>query len=293
MTRHYWLFLPVLLLLCFSPVLAYIAPGQPSGFVNDYAEVLTPEQESILESKLSHLATTDGTEMSVVTVLNLGGDTVENYAVSLFAEWGIGKKDKDNGLLLLVAIEDREMRIEVGYGLEGTITDAQAYWIIRDVITPAFKNEDYYGGIVGAVDKVTEAITGTTVLSSLESEPLPINNNKASSLLSFLFVIVFALAAFLGGSKSFWLGGAIGAIIGVIIGFMLGTLKTAVLAGLILGVVGLIIDFLLSKGRGSGGSGSGGKGGMFGGSSGFGGGGGGFGGFGGGGSGGGGSSGRW
>lgn len=281
MPTKYWLFLPVLLLLSFSPVQAYTSPGQPTGFVNDYAEVLTPEQEEILEAKLNSLSTSDGSELAVVTIKDLGGDTVENYAASLFAEWGIGKKDRDNGLLLLVAIDNREMRIEVGYGLEGTITDAQAYWIIRDVITPAFRNEDYYSGINGAVDKVTEAITGSTVLPRAEdnsTENSELSDVMAGSVLSAVFLI----GLFLGRTKSVWLGG----LIGLILGFSLGTYYFSISAGLgiglFLGIVGLIIDMIFSS-RGGGGFGGGS----------FGGGGGGFGGFGGGRSGGGGSSGRW
>lgn len=289
MLRKYWLLLPVLLLFSISPVLAYNSPGQPTGFVNDFADVLTSEQEANLEAKLSNLATSEGSEMAVVTVKDLGGDTVENYAVSLFAEWGIGKKEKDNGLLLLVAIDDREMRIEVGYGLEGTITDAQAYWIIRDVLTPAFKNEDYYSGINGAVDKVTEAITGSTVLPSVEEEQTsPFNNG--SDLFGFIAFVVISLAGVLASSKSIWLGGVLGAIAGAGAGLMLGTMQTAISAGIILGIIGLIIDYFLSKGGGAGGGGGGS---VFRGGGGFGGGGGGFGRFGGGSSGGGGASGRW
>ncbi len=292
MPKKHWLLLPVLFLLYCSPVLAYNSPGAPMGFVNDFAEVLSTEQENTIETKLNSLATIEGSEVVVVTVKNLGSDTVENYAVKLFAEWGIGKKDKDNGLLLLVAIEDREMRIEVGYGLEGTITDAQAYWIIRDVITPAFKNEDYFAGIVGAVDKVTEAITGTTILPTVEEESTSFDSNAISSIATPLFYVFIFLLVFLASTKSFWLGGVLGGVIGIGIGLVFGTTKMAIISGLILGIVGLIFDYFLSKGGGSGGSGSGGRRGMFGGSSGFEGGGG-FGGFGGGSSGGGGASGRW
>jgi uncharacterized protein len=286
MSRTNWLFLPVLLLLTLSPVLAYISPGQPTGFVNDYADILTPEQEATLEAKLQTLAASEGSEIAVVTIASLEEDTIENFAVSLFAEWGIGKVETDNGLLLLVAVEEREMRIEVGYGLESTITDAQSYWVIRDVLTPAFKNGDYYTGISGAVDTMTEAITGQIVLPNAE-KPSPImNEDTIGSFINYLFFIVIALAAFLGRTKSIWLGGVIGALTGIVGGLLLGTIQTAVLGGLFLGALGLLLDFIFSRG---GGPSSGMGGGMFrgGGSSG------GFGGFGGGSSGGGGASGRW
>jgi uncharacterized protein len=284
-TKH-WFILPVLFLLLVSPVLAYTSPGSPIGFVSDFADILTPEQEANLNARLTTLANGEGSEMSVVTVPNLDGDTVENYAVSLFADWKIGKEGKDNGLLLLVAIEEREMRIEVGYGLERTITDAQAYWIINDVITPAFKNGDYYTGISGAVDKVTEAITGGVVLPS--SQAAPDTTGEGTNITSIIAIVFIALAAFLGRTKSFWLGGVIGLIIGVIGGLLFGTWLSSLIGGGILCGIGLFFDYIVSRG-GVGGTGMGG--GMFrggGGSSG-----GGFGGFGGGSSGGGGASGRW
>ncbi len=273
-----------------SPVLAYTTPGTPTGFVNDFADILSPEQEAQLEAKLYTLATTNGSEIAVVTISNLTGDTVENFAVSLFADWGIGKKGQDNGLLLLVAVEERAVRIEVGYGLEGTITDAQSYWIIRDIITPAFRDGDYNLGIAGAIDKITEAITGGVVLPSAE-EPVPPNadTSEATGILMIVSTLLIGLAMFLAQSKSFWLGGIIGFLLGLGGGLLFGTLTTGLLAGTILGIVGLIIDFILSRG---GGPGSGMSGGGFRGGSGRSGSGG-FGGFGGGGSGGGGASGRW
>lgn len=289
MTYRRWLFLPVLFLIAISTAVAYISPGSPTGYVNDFADILTPEQENNLESKLIALAAGEGSEMSVVTVANLGGDTVENFAVGLFDEWGIGKKDKDNGLLLLIALEERELRLEVGYGLEGTITDAQAFWIVRDILTPAFKNGDYYGGINGAVGKVTEAITGATILPSAE-EVTPKTNGFAGSIsLEFIVGAIAFLATILSASKSYWLGGVLGLVAGVSVGILYDSTQTGLVAGIVLGLFGLLIDFFLSRGGGTGSDwtsgGSGGSRSSRGG--------GGFGGFGGGRSGGGGSSGRW
>ncbi len=287
MRQKYWLILPVLCFLTASLVLAYSSPGQPTGFVNDYADILTPEQEDSLESRLNSLSISQGSEVAVVTIANLGDDTIENFAVSLFAEWGIGKKGEDNGLLLLVAVEDREVRIEVGYGLEGIVTDAQSFWIIRDIITPAFRNGDYYTGISGAVDKLSEAIAGTTILPSVE-ENQSTERGESSDLSPFIGIALIALAVFLGSTKSIWLGGVIGLVAGTVGGFMFGgSPQAALIAGLILGFVGLIFDLVVSRGGGPGGSGTSGGSRSGGGSSG------GFGGFGGGSSGGGGASGRW
>ena len=88
------------------------------GYVNDYAEIISPAVEVELETRLENFTASTGNELAVVTLSSLEGDTVENVAVALFGQWGIGQKGKDNGVLLLIAPNERELRIEVGYGLE-------------------------------------------------------------------------------------------------------------------------------------------------------------------------------
>lgn len=274
------IFLPVLLFLVVSPALAYTSPGTPTNFVSDFANILTPEQENTLNLRLTSLVGDEGSEIAIVTVPNLGGDTIENYAVSLFAEWGIGKEAEDNGILILVSVQEREIRIEVGYGLEDTITDAQAYFIINNIITPAFKTGDYYPGISGAIDKVTEAITGSAVLPNT----IDVAENGSSYDKNFgilIEMLIFLIIPILAMTTSFWLGGVIGVISGFYVGTLLGTFQTSIILSILFGIVGMLIDFIVSRGGFGGGSGR------------FGGRGGGFGGFGGGRSGGGGASGRW
>lgn len=272
---------------------AYTNPGQPSGFVNDYAGMLAPDQRQALGNKLSTFQKETSNEVSVVTINNLGGDTIENFAVRLFKDWGIGKKGKDNGILVLIAKEDRRMRIEVGYGLEGALTDLQSFWIIDNIMKPVFQAGDYYSGIDQAVDKIIGATKGEYVPSQTST-----NQGKSTKGgFDFFWLIFFApiwLASILGRSKSWWAGGLIGGIIGAIIGFIYSFIFVGIAAIAILIPLGLFFDFIVSRsyarakdsghfpwwigGRGFGG-GSGGGGG--------------FGGFGGGGSGGGGSSGGW
>src|SRR3989344_3919031 len=93
-------------------------------------------------------------EIAVVTINSLGGDTIENYAVKLFEDWKIGKERDDNGILLLIAKNDRKVRIEVGYGLEGAVPDAISNQIIQKEIVPHFKNNDFAGGIFDGVDSL-------------------------------------------------------------------------------------------------------------------------------------------
>jgi len=274
-------------------VSAYFNPGRPSGFVNDYAGIISSAVKQQLEQTLINFKAESSNEISVVTINNLGGDSIENFAVKLFEEWGIGQKDKDNGVLILISKEDKEMRIEVGYGLEGVLTDAQSWWIIQNVMKPAFQKGDFDLGISNAVDKIITAIRGEYVPSqnkSTESSPLDV----ATFIFWALILFVPYLGAILGRSKSWWLGGVLGLVIGVILVFIFGWF-VGISSVIILAPLGLLFDFLVSKnyqkrkkmglrpswwaggtiGR-SGGSGHGG-----------------FGGFGGGGSGGGGASGRW
>ncbi len=282
--------------------MAYSSPGKSTGFVNDFANILGTRDRQIIEAKLQKLKQSTNAEIAIVTVSSLGGDTIENYAVMLFQEWGIGVKGIDNGLLILVAPNEREMRFEIGYGLEGSITDIQSGIIIRNIVTPAFQAGDYSKGINDAVD---------VVIAIIEKSPeaaIYLNNNSANNssstlgsemnLVPLIFIMIIfmnLMARILGKTKSWWLGGVIGAGIGVIIGLIWGFISIGIIWIIILTVLGLVFDFFVSKNPPK----SGGHGGgffpiFFGGGRGSGGfGGGGFGGFGGGMSGGGGASGRW
>lgn len=292
---------------------AYYNPGKPAGFVNDYADIFSSDQKIALESKLNQFNIDSSNEISVVTISSLKGDTIENFANKLFKDWGIGKAKQDNGVLLLFAMDDHKMRIEPGYGLEGALPDATCYRIITDYLTPAFKEGKYYEGIDVAIDKIILATKG-------EYKPDPkagqinygnMNDGKINewkyffnnsdllyAIVLFIFIMLSALRRALAGSKSWWAGGLIGAVIGLMVAlFFFRTIFGFALWPVILGGAGLLFDYVVSKilpPPGKGGSGGGmwflGGGGSN--SGGFGGGGG-FGGFGGGGSGGGGSSGSW
>lgn len=127
---------------------------RPTDWVSDLARVIDPSQREKLTHLLTRLEAASGIEMAVVTVPSLEGEDVEGYAVRLFKEWGIGKKGKNNGLLILVSIGDRTGRIEVGYGLEEAVNDAYAGRVLREVIFPAFKNGDYGQGLTLGVETI-------------------------------------------------------------------------------------------------------------------------------------------
>ncbi|MBU0878066.1 MAG: TPM domain-containing protein [Candidatus Omnitrophica bacterium] len=121
---------------------------KPSGYVNDFVGILPPQERVKLENLLSELERKTTAQVSVVSLETTKPLDIETYAVKLFENWGIGQKGKDNGVLLLVASEDKKVRIEVGYGLEGAIPDALAQQIIAQVIVPLFKQGNFPQGIM-------------------------------------------------------------------------------------------------------------------------------------------------
>jgi len=271
------------------------------GFVNDYAGLLSPAGKAELEAKLSQLKNDTTAEVAVVTMKNLEGDSVEDYAVRLFEKWGIGKKDKNNGVLFLVAVDDRKMRIEVGYGLEPVITDGRAGRIRDNDVIPRFKQNDYEGGIVAGVNSIEKYIRDGTPPAPLEENPVKSFLGNWLFIGFWLAVITIYLTGFLARSKSIWMGGIWGGVAGAIMGLAIGGIAALIITPLVSAGLGLGLDAILSKNyqarKAAGhstdwhrsGGGFWGTGGFGGGNSG----GGGFGGFGGGSSGGGGASGSW
>lgn len=138
----------------------------PTGFVNDFAGVLTQNARLQLEDRLQAYARETTTEIAIAILPSLGGQTIEDTSVRLFERWRVGKREKNNGILIVVAVSDRRVRIEVGYGLEGKVPDAQAGRIIRDIITPRFRQGDYAGGLTAAVDELARLIGAPPVAST-------------------------------------------------------------------------------------------------------------------------------
>lgn len=168
----------------------------PQGYVNDFAGVITPAAESQLESWAQNLSLRTGVEVAIATVSDLEGEALETYAVDLFAAWGIGKKGKDNGLLILVVPPERALRIEVGYGLEGLIPDALAGRVARDSMFPFFREGDYSAGLMAGATALMK-IVGDEYGVELQGLPVsverPIIKGTQRGLGSFIFKILFAL----------------------------------------------------------------------------------------------------
>lgn len=281
----------LVLVVLFIPTVAwaYTNPGSPRGYVSDFANILTEQQRQQLEQKLTSFAQTSSNQVAVVLIPSLDGDTVENFAVKLFADWQIGQTKLDNGVLLLVAIQEHQMRIEVGYGLEGALTDAQSGRIIRDILTPAFRANDFYGGIDRGTDAIIAATRGEYQAISSSDQSLP-SEGLLQALGFVFFLAIQFIASVLARSKSWWAGGVVGAICAGIAGLLLSSWLLGGAIAILAIPLGLYFDFAASRAYQRGhrinlfwlggfGGGSGGRGG--------------FGGFGGGRSGGGGASGGW
>ena len=150
---------------------AFAAANFPAltGRVVDAAHILSPVTTADLERKLTDLEQKSGIQLVVATVPSLGGEEIEPYANELFRTWKLGEAKKNNGALLLVAPKERKVRIEVGYGLEGTLTDAVSSLIIANAIAPRFKAGDFDGGVTRGVDDIITALT----TDSAEWKPKP------------------------------------------------------------------------------------------------------------------------
>ena len=154
--RHHRLILPFLLALLAlfaGPAAAQTFP-KLTGRVVDEAHLLSPEQAAALDAKLAALETQSQRQMVIATIPDLEGYEIEDYGYRLGRAWGIGDKQRNDGILLVVAPNERKVRIEVGYGLEGIITDALSSMIISREVVPRFKAGDYPGGIAAATDQL-------------------------------------------------------------------------------------------------------------------------------------------
>ena len=190
------------LLLLIASFLALAIEVPPlRGRVNDYAGVMSQDQVRALESQLAQFEQETGHQIAVLTIPTLDGEDIEGFSIRVAENWKIGKKGFDNGVILLVAVKDRKLRLEVGYGLEGVLPDAIADRIIREYIVPRFRAQDYAGGIISGIDAVQKVI---------KQEPLPESARKPNqgpqsdfnSLAMFAIALaIFALMAFSSGRR--------------------------------------------------------------------------------------------
>lgn len=246
-----------------------------TGHVTDQTGTLTAEQKASLEQMLTAFEARKGSQLAVLMIPSSVPEEIEPYALRVAEQWKLGRKKVDDGAILVIAKNDRTLRIEVGYGLEGALNDATSKRIISEIILPRFKQQDFYGGITAGVGQIIRVIDG---------EPLPAPSEKpAGSIGGFqqYVPIVFILALAVGGVLRAALGRVPGALVtggavAVVAWFVAGVLSIALVAGLIALFVTLLGGGMGRRGIGGyyGGGGRGSSGGGFrGGGGGFGGGG--------------------
>jgi uncharacterized protein len=277
---------------------AQVAVPPLKSRVTDLANTLNQSQRSALEQTLAEFEARKGSQIAVLIVPTTQPETIDQYAVRVQESWKLGRKGVDDGVLLVVAKNDRKLRFEIGYGLEGAIPDAAAKRIIEDDITPRFKQGDFYGGIRAGVDRVMRTIEGEPLPAPRAGGPA-VQPPGAGAFGHLEWLIPAVIVLFVGGGilravfGRFVGSGLVGTVAAGIIWFVAGSVLLGALVGLFLFVTGLFgaASMRPRYGGWSGGGGFGG-GGFGGGGGGFGGGGGGFSG-GGGSSGGGGASGSW
>jgi len=171
-------------LLCLAGPAAALDIPPASGYVVDQAGLLTPASRQQLERFLADFDRSDSTQIAVLTIPSLEGEDLAEYSLRVAMAWGIGRKGHDNGALLLVAHQDRRMRIEVGYGLEGELTDLLAGRIIDNEIAPRFRQGDFNGGILAGVQGMVDAVRG---LYQAEPQSRKKQKNPFGLLLLLLF----------------------------------------------------------------------------------------------------------
>lgn len=215
-----------------------------TGRVVDAAGIIDPTARQQLTQKLADFEAKSSDQVVVVTVPSLNGEDIETYSNRLFRSWALGQKQENNGILLVVAPNDRKVRIEVGYGLEGTMTDALSSVIINGTIIPAFRTGDYSGGVVQGVDGILSVLSGDA--AELEARAKR-NVQSSSDDIDWVFVvfITFWCLIFFGGFGM--------AILTPIFGRKIGPGKYRWL--------GMVVDFNSRGGSGGGGGFSGGGGG--------------------------------
>lgn len=186
--------------MCFSAFFIFLAsnafalsiPDKPQAYVNDYAGLLSPAARAKIEAKLAAFEKETSNQVVVAIFNSLEGESLEDFSMRLAEKWKIGSQKNDNGVILLIFKEDRAMRLEVGYGLEGVLPDALADQIIRREIVSAFRSGDFDLGVSRGIDAVINATQGEYRATS---------NNTADQTFAQIFFFIFALGCLVAMGK--------------------------------------------------------------------------------------------
>jgi len=243
------IFLFFILLLCCLPFAAYsLDVPRLQGYVNDYAGVISPSAKLKIEEELRTFEQSDSTQVVILTIPSLEGENIEEFSIKVAEAWKIGQQQKDNGVLLMVSKQERKIRIEVGRGLEGKLTDLMAGRIIDQVIKPRLKQGDFDGGFITGVSALIDATRG-----EFKAEQKPGQRRQKSFPPFLTFLLFFGIFTLILGSFSRILGGITGAL-GLPAIVYLAVLPIGLLAIILLGLIGFGVGLFLPRLFSSGGS---------------------------------------
>jgi uncharacterized protein len=238
------------LMLCWAfAAVADVAVPPLTGRVVDRTATLSSSDIASLDQTLKDFEARKGSQVAVLIVPSTQPETIEQYSLRVAEAWKIGRKKIDDGAILVVAKDDRKLRIEVGYGLEGALTDVTAKRIIDEVITPRFRSGDFAGGISDGVNRILRVIDG-------EPLPAPVQPRQNTGLLSqldpfnpFLIVAVIIVGGILRGVFGRLFGSlATGGLVAALFWFIAASLALSVIGGIIAFIVTLIGDAMTSSG---------------------------------------------
>lgn len=238
------------LLLC-GTAQAEVDVPQLAHRVTDLTSTLDAAQQQALETKLAAFEARKGSQIAVLLVPSTQPETIEQFGIRVVDAWKLGRKGVDDGVLLLIAKDDRKLRIEVGYGLEGALNDATSKRIVSEIIAPNFKGGDYYAGIDAGVDAIIKVVEGEPLPPAAQRTSAQSGNGSDSlgQLLGAGFVIFMlgniVLRQLLGRLPS-----------GLIVGGVIGFLAWAMLLSVGLAVAAAVVAFVLSLAFGAGGGGT-------------------------------------
>jgi uncharacterized protein len=237
-----------ILVLCCQPMAAYgLDVPKLQGYVNDFAGMIGPSVRSRLEEELKAFEQSDSTQIVILTVPSLEGESLEEFSIRVVEAWKIGQQGKDNGVLFIVSQQERKIRIEVGRGLEGKLTDLMAGRIIDQVIKPRFKQADYDAGFITGVSALISATRG-----EFKAEPRSVQRRQKGFPPFLTFLLFLGIFVLILGSLSRILGGIAGAL-GLPAFVYLAVLPIGAIAIILLALVGfgggLFLPGLFSSGR--------------------------------------------
>lgn len=215
--------------------------------VTDETGTLTSDQKARIEQTLKAFEAKKGTQIAVLVVPTTEPETIEQYSMRVAEQWKLGRENVDDGALLIIAKNDRTLRIEVGYGLEGVLTDATSNRIINEAIVPHFRNGDFYGGITAGLDGMMRVAGG-------EPLPAPQGRPRASDGAGRLLPVLFLLTVMAGGLLRATLGRLPGAVVtGGAVGVLAWILSGAIFVAIAAGLMALLFTLLGGGMRAAGG----------------------------------------